>query len=207
MSTGPRQHDPLRQLEYVRQTLSQNKKSIGFFIGAGCPLAIRVNQREENGTLISDPLIRDIEGLTRNVSAKLSSKAGEPKSDWEKVVDMMNVDGNKSPNIEEILTRIRSLYSVAGKGEVRGFKATELEALDKSVCKIIIEEVDRPLPDTKSPYHDLAIWIRSINRENPIHLFTTNYDLLIEQAFEEVFLPLFRWLHRCTNGILRFRGR
>ena len=40
-------HDPARQISFIQQALSQNRKPIGFFLGAGCPLSIRVNEREE----------------------------------------------------------------------------------------------------------------------------------------------------------------
>jgi hypothetical protein len=33
-------HDPVRHLKYLRQSLSQDNESIGFFISAGCPLAV-----------------------------------------------------------------------------------------------------------------------------------------------------------------------
>lgn len=46
------------------------------------------------------------------------------------------------------------------------------------------------LPDKDTPYHKLAQWI-SIDREKPIEVFTTNYDLLLEEAFEDLSIPYF----------------
>ncbi|HIE0524037.1 TPA: SIR2 family NAD-dependent protein deacylase, partial [Stenotrophomonas maltophilia] len=69
--------------------------------------------------------------------------------------------------------------------------AAELIALDTNVCDVISKEVRRELPAKDSPYHNLAIWSRSIRRERPVHLFTTNYDLLMEQALEESSAPYF----------------
>lgn len=37
-------HDPIRHLEYLRQSLSQDKKPIGFFISAGYPLAVEMQE-------------------------------------------------------------------------------------------------------------------------------------------------------------------
>jgi len=51
--------------------------------------------------------------------------------------------------------------------------------------------VDKPLPDRNSAYHNLAIWVRSIRRAKPVQIFTTNYDLLMEQALEESATPYF----------------
>ena len=47
------------------------------------------------------------------------------------------------------------------------------------------------LPDRKTPYHDLAAWIGSIPRAYGVEVFTSNYDLLMEQALEECSVPYF----------------
>ena len=67
-------HDPARQVSFIQQALSQNRKPIGFFLGAGCPLLIRVNEREEGGKTVTDPLIWDVAGLTKVIAEQLSSK-------------------------------------------------------------------------------------------------------------------------------------
>ncbi len=36
-------HDPIRQSKYLRQALSQDKKPVGFFLSAGCPLAVSMS--------------------------------------------------------------------------------------------------------------------------------------------------------------------
>ncbi|MEZ5690508.1 MAG: SIR2 family protein [Rickettsiales bacterium] len=107
------------------------------------------------------------------------------------MISLMKEDGCNTPNIEDILTQVRALASVAGKGTVRGFVAKDLETLDTEICTIISEEVNKSLPDSLSPYHNLAIWTRTIERDKPVHIFTTNYDLLIEQSFEESSAPYF----------------
>ncbi len=184
-------HDALRQISYIQQALSQSKKPIGFFIGAGCPLSVRVNHRHEAGNEVSDPIIPDVTGLTQKISEKLKSQQGKEDTAWDKLISLMIEDGISSPNIEDILTQVRSLRSVAGNGTVRGFVANDLEDLDQDICKIISDEVNKLLPNNLSPYHNLAIWARTIDRELPVHVFTTNYDLLIEQAFEESAAPYF----------------
>ncbi len=175
-------HDPVRQISFIQQALSQNRKPIGFFLGAGCPLSIRVNEREEDGKTVTDPLIWDVAGLTKVIAEQLSSKDGANPSTWDKIVKIVTDDGGDGGNIELLLSRIRVFASVAG---------AELIALDKNVCDVISKEVTRALPTKDSPYHNLAIWSRSIRRERPVHLFTTNYDLLMEQALEESSAPYF----------------
>jgi hypothetical protein len=63
-------HDPVRQLKYLRQTLSQNKKPLAFFLAAGCPLAVKMPEG-------AFPLIPDISGLTKFVSDELKSNENQ----------------------------------------------------------------------------------------------------------------------------------
>jgi len=184
-------HDPVRQVSFIQQALSQNRKPIGFFIGAGCPLSIRVNEREEGGKTVSDPLIWDVAGLTSIIAKHLSSPDKTAPSTWDKIVKIVMDDGADGGNIELILSRIRVFASVAGNEGVRGLSAIELHKLDEDVCTVISREVNRSLPSRDSAYHNLAIWSRAIRRECPVHLFTTNYDLLMEQALEESSAPYF----------------
>jgi hypothetical protein len=47
------------------------------------------------------------------------------------------------------------------------------------------------LPINQTPYHKLVKRISSIDREIPIEIFTTNYDLLMEEALESLEIPYF----------------
>lgn len=57
-------HDPIRQISFIQQALSQNRKPIGFFVRAGCPLSVHV-EREVEGVMTEMPLIQDVAGLTK----------------------------------------------------------------------------------------------------------------------------------------------
>lgn len=54
-----------------------------------------------------------------------------------------------------------------------------------------MRRIDVQLNGSLTPYHKLGSWIRSIDRKVAIELFTTNYDLLMEQALEDLELPYF----------------
>jgi hypothetical protein len=187
----PYSHEIFRQIGYIQQILSQNKKPIGVFISAGCPLSVRVDHQCDCETKeeLDYPLIPDVAGLTSIILKKLRNI--DQPSHCDKLVLQMINDGISDPNIEEILSHIRALKQVAGKGSVREFTAQDLDCLDKDICEIITFEVDKPLLTDDSPYHGLAAWAKAIERDKPVHLFTTNYDLLIEQAFEEEACPYF----------------
>jgi hypothetical protein len=178
-------HDPIRQLKYLKQTLSQNKKPLGFFLSAGCPLAVKMPHGEE-------PLIPDIAGLTEFVSRELKSK-NDTKNNYDLLIDELVKTGIKNPNIEEILSFVRGLKNISkGAENVRGFKEGNLKTLEKDISKKIVDKVNVELPNMESPYHQLAQWIHLIDRgDSPIECFTTNYDLLAEQAFEETGVAYF----------------
>lgn len=180
-------HDPIRQLKYFRQNLAQNKKSIGFFIAAGCPLSVGENGKpctEDDKTW--KPLIPDVEGLTKAVAESLKSD-----SNFAKLIKELINAGKDKDNIEDILSFIRALSSVAKGGEVRGFNETTLIQLETDICKTISKLIDVELPDESTPYHKIVSWISSTDRITPIDVFTTNYDLLMEKALEINSVPYF----------------
>jgi len=93
--------------------------------------------------------------------------------------------------VETILSHIRSLRAVVGNDEVRGMSAAQLDKLDESICQIIYELVGKSLPGSDTPYHRVASWADAIERDAPIEIFTTNYDLLMEEALEDRRVPYF----------------
>lgn len=177
-------HDPIRQLGYLRQSLSQPRRPIGLFLSAGCPLSIRTQVNGEN-----EPLIPDIAGLTRVIHNEFNNC--KYKKLFQSIIEHFVVDQRPEPNIEDILSHVRSLYQVAGKGKVRGLTADELSSLDDEISQKIVEIVDKSLPNNDTPYHKLSMWIGAIPRTEPVEIFTTNFDLLMEQALEESRVPYF----------------
>ncbi len=148
-------HDPIRQIKYLRQTLSQNKKPLGFFLAAGCPLAVKMPMGES-------PLIPDIAGLTKFVSDELKGKSGR-KSNFDILIEEL-IKSRKSdtsidaavaekPNIEDILSFLRGLKQVAkGAKHVRGLKESALNGLERDICKSIVEKTNVSLPNKETPY-------------------------------------------------------
>jgi hypothetical protein len=175
-------HDPVKHIKFLRQTLSQDKKPLGFFISAGCPLA--VNLPKENW-----PLIPDVAKLTEYIINELKSETAE-KNNFDKLIEEVKLSELKINNIEDILSFLRGLKEVSTGNTVRGFSKEDLIQLEKDICKTIVRKLEVSLPDKDTPYHKLAQWI-SIDREKPVEVFTTNYDLLLEEAFEDLTIPYF----------------
>lgn len=175
-------HDPKRQIDSLRDVLSQDKTPLGLFLGAGCPTAIKDDENES--------LIPAIAGLTKTVCEQMN-EAEEHKENFQILISCCKADGCNEPNIEEILDKIRNFQSAAGQSEVRGLTAKQLDELDQAICEEIFKVMYKSLPSEGTPYHKLAAWISSTERSHPIEIFTTNYDLLIEQALEEKMVPFF----------------
>ena len=172
-------HDPVRHLKYLRQSLSQDNEAIGFFLSAGCPLSVEMPKGEW-------PLIPDVAALTKHISNQLKDNAK-----YKLLTDELLKAGKDPNNIEDILSFLRSLLSVSKGGLVRGLSESDLIDLEKCICSEIVKKIDVHLPGSQTPYHKLCSWIRSIDRKVAVELFTTNYDLLLEQALEDYELPYF----------------
>lgn len=176
-------HDVFKQISYIQQCLSSDKKPIGFFLGAGCSMSIRIGPDRK-------PLIPDIVGLTKIV-LELPKKEEKYASLFEALNRIFVVDERNNPTVEDFLCQIRSLRAIAGMDKVRGLSAQDLDKLDEIICDVIHENVNAKLPSNATPFHSLAAWINAIQRNEPIEIFTTNYDLLVEQALEEMSVPYF----------------
>jgi hypothetical protein len=180
------EHNPLQCLTQLRQTLSADKLSIGFFLGAGCPCAVRIPNESGDG---DRPIIPDIKGLTKKVHATVSN-SDTCKLSYETLSKTFAEDGLLDPTIEAMLNRIRSFREVAGKAGVRGISFNELDELDREICQCIRTAVTCSLPTHRTPYHALASYIGS-HRAPFTEIFTTNYDVLVEQALEDRRVPYF----------------
>ena len=177
---------PYRQATLLQQVLAPDKMRIAFFLGAGCPMAIRVPDGQ--GGL--KPLIPDIRGLTDQVCRSLEL-CEKQKTSLAIILQRLIDAGNPQPTIEDILSLVRTLHQIAGGGDIGGLSREDFSELEIQICTITNSIVNVELPNSQSPYHDLASWIAGIRRVHPVEVFTSNYDLLMEQAFEECRVPYF----------------
>lgn len=94
-------------------------------------------------------------------------------------------------NLEQALSRLRRIAALLQPGDqVDGLSANEAEALDRNVCRLIIKSLDLSGADLV-PSWKLAAWAARGDYHLPIELFTVNYDLLLETAFEALGVPYF----------------
>lgn len=169
-------HNPDQYMVDLRTMVAQGRKRIGFLFGAGAAAGMRA----PDGT---SALIPAIQELTGQVLAKL------PKKFESAIADAVKRDPNT--NIEKLLSHFRALSNVIGETEVSGLDASGYVELSNQICLEIGKIVDVRLPDGDSPFRDTVNWIVGAVRDHPVEIFTTNYDLLIEEALERVRAPYF----------------
>lgn len=168
-------HDPVRVAFELREQLSSDKRRLAFFFGAGTSMSVG---------------IPGIGKLTEGVKDKLQ---GPEK---ERFISILStVDTVVSPNVEDALNRVRLYRELIGKSTriIDGLSKDAATALDVAICKAIYDFVCvEPSKDIK-PHLTLAQWLHAQhgNRDNPVEIFTINYDLLLERAMEKVGLPFF----------------
>ena len=169
-------HNPDQYMASLRQILAQGGKRLGLLVGAGAPAGIT-----KPGS--SEPLIPAVAGLTDLVIATL-------RSDYGTTLDAILAEID-NPNIETILSRVRSLAAVIGNTKVFGLDSVGHSKLSDAVCREIGKIANQSLPEGPSPYTELVAWISGSSREHAVEVFTTNYDLLFEQALERARIPYF----------------
>ena len=170
-------HNPDQYMLGFRQLITNGKKKIGILVGAGAPVSINV------GTDKWEPLIPNLAGLTQIVRKKLNDEDQEILREIE-----ASIENN---NLEKTLSKIRAIAEIIGTSELLGKNGTYFNNLSASICSIIRDVVNKDLPSHRNPYQDLVSWINGINRKYSVEIFTTNYDLLLEQALERSRTPYF----------------
>ncbi|MFC7595923.1 SIR2 family protein [Terrabacter sp. GCM10028922] len=173
------EHELDQQLQYLRAALQQDRRPLGLLIGAGAPMAVRVGDQ---------PIIHDMAGLTKAVTEGLE---GDDEEVVSSASNHLVQGGIAEPNLENLLDYLRTLAAVPGSEPIRGFTKAQLKKADLAVCAYVRRTLGVRLPEVHTPYNAVGVWARAAKRYAPVEVFTTNYDLLLEQAFEAEGVPFF----------------
>jgi hypothetical protein len=183
----PEEHDLERSLDPVWQCLAQDKRPIAFLLGAGCPSAVKIASTDGDDVA----LIPDVAGLTELIVGELGADE-QVRPLLTKLIEIQKADLSRDPTLEDMLTWLRTAATVVGCDAVRGLAADQLDLLEGRITDRIASAVDVSLPDRKeSAFDAIAVWVGATGRAHPVSIFTTNYDLLIEQALERNGVPPF----------------
>lgn len=171
-------HNPDQYMFGFRQVITNGKKKIGLLLGAGAPFSINIG-----GDGPRKPLIPNVIGLTKLIKENLQEEDLRVFNEIEKSIP--------DKNFEKVLSKIRTLAEVIGESKIHDYNSTEFTTLTNNICNAIKDAVNQDLPKGKNPYSELISWINGIKRRHGVEIFTTNYDLLLEQALERVKTPYF----------------
>lgn len=167
----------------LRQVLSQGRKRIGLLVGAGGPLAIRIDN-DRRLDPFGSPLIPGVEALTSSVIKALP----QPQAT---IVQNIIKELGPTANIETILSRVRLLQQALGTSKVGDLDSAGYGSLGQQICHEIGKLVSVNLPEDPCGYNEMVAWIGGAIRSHAIEIFTTNYDLLFEEAFAAARAPYF----------------
>lgn len=168
-------HDPLRTAIEIREQIASEKRRLAFFFGAGTSMAVGIPGINELTNRVSDLLKEPFKKQFGEMKERLSVNA----------------------NVENILDRIRTIRDLIGndkKAEYDGLKGdTTAKDLDSAICKAICDIICDTTTAGMNPHLIFAHWLRTLygNRYSPIEIFTTNYDLILEKAMEQLGVPFF----------------
>ncbi len=158
-------HDPVRFVNDLSLKLASRSRHVCVFLGAGTSKACGL------------PDVSQLEGrvkqqLNQDDKARLSRQL-------------------RGRNLEQALSRIRRIAALLeGDSELEGFTSEAAVRLDRKVCQAIVEALSADTADLE-PVLRLASWAARADYHWPLEVFTVNYDLLLETAFEHRRLPYF----------------
>ncbi len=158
----------------LRDQLLSDKRKLGFFFGAGTSMSVGIPGVFALTDLISKNLIEPYKTEFSNLEAVAKSK-----------------------NVEQILNKLRTVRELIGESEdqeILNIKGQKTAAkLDVEICKTISKIVSNTDISKIAPHLILSNWLfqNQGTRYSPIEIYTTNYDLIIEQALEYKKLPYF----------------
>jgi NAD-dependent SIR2 family protein deacetylase len=168
--------DPLRTAMDIREKLASSRRRLAFFLGAGTSMSAGLPGIVE----LTDKVVNSLQENDQEVVKKVRGELGADS------------------NIEHILDRIRLYRELMQNCEERkdcaGLSTAKAASeLDKNICLAIRQIVSQPPSNGMESHLAFGRWIRTLqkDRDQPVEVFTTNYDLLLERAFEEVGVPFF----------------
>lgn len=178
-----RTFDPVNEIQKLRDHLSSHDKPIAMLFGAGTSCAVKGGDDQ--------PLIPAVAALTEQCAAAVAS-LGEPFPEaWQRISESLPEDRR---NVEEMLSSVRrKLEAILSSDTSAGLSRDQLQKLEKTIKETIAAEVTPPANrfPPSLPHQALGRWLRNVQRETPIEIFSLNYDTLIERGLEAEWVPFF----------------
>lgn len=184
----PDQLDPSHQADKLREHLSGDHP-LALLLGAGASAAA--------AGIDGKPLVPAVIGLTNDCRDRVTALGAWAASFWEGLTAELAVTlelEQSLVSIEDLLTAIRvKLDALSADDKTLGIARDQLADIERTITETIAEVAspeEERIPD-ETPQRSLARWIGHISRRQPVEIFTTNYDTLIERGLEAEGLPYF----------------
>lgn len=210
-------HDPRSVLESLRNHLTQPEANIAFLLGAGTSCAVRVpvvvqeldpgseppEAKAEIKTRSLIPNVAELTAICIREIRKLDPDGEEKK--FSVAFDAIELEirpKGRPTNVEDILSCVRrKLQAIGGSDTLSGLSVADLTQLERTIRATIAAQVN---PDASSfpeklPHEDFVRWVARMPRANPVEIFTTNYDVLVETALEAERVPAFDGFVGCNR--------
>jgi hypothetical protein len=156
-------HDPEIVVRELAQKLASRARHVCAFLGAGASASAGLPTLKE----LEDLVVKSV-GRTSQLKALLVNR-----------------------NLEQALSRIRRMAGLLeGEETLGGLSREQAQELDREICESIIGAVSLEQAETR-PFVDFGQWAARVEHQDPLEVFTVNYDLLIEAGFEAIGLPYF----------------
>lgn len=184
-------HDKEAFLANLRDHLSRHDRPLAFLFGAGTSCSVRVDGGASAQS--TKPLIPDVHTLTMECRDAATTQGSEYASAWSAIADRCNSQ-TTDPNVEHILSMLHMMINaIAPSEQLAGLDYNKLVNLNTLIRRHIAEVVNPSPTDIPRdmPHHGLARWLAKTARNRPVEVFTVNYDILFELAFEAERLPFF----------------
>ncbi len=142
------------------------------------------------------PNVATLTGICRKEIAKLDPPDEEPLrfSAALAAIEAEVKPSDREVNIEDILSCVRRKFQAVGEGDrLAGLTKADLSQLEETIRKTIAAQVNPSLSSfpAELPHEDFVRWVARVPRATPIEIFTTNYDILFETAFDAERVPSF----------------
>lgn len=183
-------HDVTTLAADLRDQLARHDKRIAFLFGAGTSCAVRIPSSDGKAV---EPLIPDVAGLTNLCEQSIRSRGAEFADAWERIRSGCKA-ANQNPNVEDVLTRVRTMIEAVGSDEsLAGLSRDELVNFEETMRREIAKVVNPPTVDVldELPHRQFARWLAKTARQHSVEIFTVNYDILFELALEAERVPVF----------------
>jgi len=167
MATTTPEFDPLTLGFELHEQLASGNRCAGFLFGAGTSIC--------SG-------LPDLNRLSVEVASKLTT-------DQRAQYDVLRSGGR---NLETILNVVRGIREIlSGSETLYGLSHAAARDLDIAICRAIYEVISDGSPKPSAAHVSLSNWLKHFHSDSPVEIFTTNYDLLFESAFESGGVPYF----------------